>query len=105
MKQRRNLNRMYIICSITRVCLITKIKCLTKYFHLLFTVQEQLMESLERLMVQSENDAMMADLMQERMNGIQSTVAQYHRFEEENDRATVESKEQLEKLMNSLVSD
>lgn len=64
------------------------------------------MESLGRLMNQSENDAMMANLLH-RMNGIQctSTVARFHEFEEESDRAIDGAKEKLEKLMDPLVSD
>lgn len=69
----------------------------------MFTVQEQLKESLGHLMVQSENAVMEANLMADRVNGIQSTVAQYHEVEEESVRAIDECKEKLEKSMLPLV--
>lgn len=51
-------------------------------------------------MVQSENDAMMASLVLNQMNGIQSTVARFHEFEEENVRAINDAKEKLGKLVS-----
>lgn len=68
----------------------------------IFTVQEQLMENLERLMAHSQDDVMLTNLMQDGLNEIQSTVARFHEFEEANDRTVNEFKETLEKELVSV---
>lgn len=55
------------------------------------------METLERLVAQTENDTLLTNLMQDGLNEIQNTVARFHEFEEANCRAINESKEMLEK--------
>lgn len=63
----------------------------------MFTVQEQLMESLDRLMARLENDTMLTNRMEDSLNEIQSTVSRFHEFGETNHCAINQSKEKFEK--------
>lgn len=65
-------------------------------------VQQQLMETLERLMTQAEKDAAVTDLMQASLNDIQSSAMRFHELEKANNRVVNESKELLEMELVSI---
>lgn len=89
MKHRQNLNREH---AFTAVCGYFKLmKCL------MFSVQEQLMENLERLILQSKKDATVTGLMQDSLNEIQSTVTRLNELETASKSVVNESMELFEK--------
>lgn len=65
-------------------------------------VQQQLMETLERLMTQAEKDAAVTDLMQASLNDIQSSAMRFHELEKANHHVVNESKELLEMELVSI---
>lgn len=65
-------------------------------FQLLLTVQEQLTESLARLMWEFEGQNTVADSVRERLNGIESTVARFDECVKEQRRTIDECKQKCD---------